>query len=103
MRTSGEILLADFARPGMPERSVSPRVQSHWQLDRDGKLLLRWYLDSAKPWGHAGATLTEAPSLTGEHDHGGLYGFHRILFCRKYPVAVDGALRRNVPDPPTQI
>jgi hypothetical protein len=54
MGTSGEILLRDFVRLGTSESLVSSRVQSRWQLDRDGKLVLRWYLDcSARRRGHA--------------------------------------------------
>ena len=44
MRASGEILQCDCVRLGTSESLVSTRVQSRWQLDRDGKLLLRWYL-----------------------------------------------------------
>jgi hypothetical protein len=46
MRTSTEILTRDFARAEISETLASPRVQSHWQLDQDGKLVLRWCLGS---------------------------------------------------------
>jgi hypothetical protein len=46
MRALSEIPRRDPALlRGAAERFVRRRPTSHWQLNRDGQLVLRWYLD----------------------------------------------------------
>jgi len=46
MRALSEITVRDSGLfRSVAERFVSHRLTSHWQLARDGKLVLRWHLD----------------------------------------------------------